>query len=501
MYATFWSLVPPIVAIVLALITKEVYSSLFIGIVTASLFCTQFHIVNAYTMMFEEGFIASLADASHVGILIFLVVLGTIVVLMNRAGGSAAYGKWAQNRIKTRRGTLLATFALGVLVFVDDYFNCLTVGSVMRPVTDRHKVSRAKLAYIIDATAAPVCIIAPISSWAAAVTSSASDTDGLDLFIKTIPYNLYSLLTIAMILMIICLDIDFGPMKKHEDNAKKGDLFTCGKKVEDDGSMRAISTKGTVVDLAVPVIVLIICCVTGMIYTGGFFEGESFVKAFAGSDASLSLSMGSALALLFTIVFYVSRKVLTFKDCMDAFPDGFKAMIGPILILTFAWTLSKMTNMLGAREYVSMIFEGSASHMMALLPAIVFVVAIFLAFSTGTSWGTFGILLPIVAGINLPSELLVITVSACLAGAVCGDHCSPISDTTIMSSAGARCDHINHVTTQIPYVVLAASVSFVGYCIAGTVQNAWIVLAICILILLALLLGIRKFVSGREIEG
>ena len=495
MYATFWSLVPPVTAIVLALITKEVYSSLFLGIVTAALFYSGFHVVDAYTTMFRDGFIASLADSSHVGILIFLVVLGTIVVLMNKAGGSAAYGKWAQEKIKTRKGTLFATFALGVLIFVDDYFNCLTVGSIMRPVTDKHKVSRAKLAYIIDATAAPVCMIAPISSWAAAVAGVTADADGLDLFIKTVPYNLYSLLTIAMIILIICFDIDFGPMKKHEENAAHGDLFTCGKRVEDDGSMKAVSMKGTVVDLAVPVVVLILCCVTGMIYTGGFFEGESFIRAFSGCDASLSLSMGSAAALLFTICFYVVRRVLSFKECMEAFPEGFKAMISPVLILTFAWTLSSMTGLLGAREYVSAIFEGSASNMTAMLPAIVFLAAIFLAFSTGTSWGTFGILLPIVAGIQLPSELLVITVAACLAGAVCGDHCSPISDTTIMSSAGAQCDHMNHVTTQIPYVMLSASVSFLGYCIAGVVQNPWIVLMISFAVLAAALFGVKKMAA------
>ena len=493
MYATFWSLVPPVVAIVLALITKEVYSSLFVGIATAALFYAQFHIVDAYTTMFRDGFIASLSDSSHVGILIFLVVLGTIVVLMNRAGGSAAYGKWAQKRIKTRKGTLFATFALGVLIFVDDYFNCLTVGSIMRPVTDKHNVSRAKLAYIIDATAAPVCMIAPISSWAAAVAGVTADTDGLDLFMRSIPYNLYSLLTIAMIILIIAFDIDFGPMKKHEDNAAKGDLFTCGNRVADDGSMRAISTKGTVVDLAVPVVVLIVCCVTGMIYTGGFFEGESFVKAFAGCDASLSLSMGSAAALLFTIIFYLVRRVLTFQDCMNAFPEGFKAMISPVLILTFAWTLSNMTSLLGAREYVSAIFAGSASHMTAMLPAIVFLVAIFLAFSTGTSWGTFGILIPIVVAVfeNSNPDLMIISISACMAGAVCGDHCSPISDTTIMASAGAQCEHVNHVTTQLPYAVTAAVVSFVSYIIAGFVQSAWIALPIAIALMVATMFVIR----------
>lgn len=447
----------------------------------------------AYTTMFSDGFIASLADAWNVGILIFLVILGTIVVLMNKAGGSAAYGKWAQEKIKTRKGTLFATFALGVLIFVDDYFNCLTVGSVMRPVTDKHNVSRAKLAYLIDATAAPVCMIAPISSWAAAVAGVVEGEDGLSLFIRAIPYNLYSLLTIATIIIITACDIDFGLMRKHEENAKKGDLFTSGTKVADDGSFNAVSDKGKVIDLALPVIVLIACCIVGMIYTGGFFEGESFVNAFANCDASLGLSMGSTAALLVTIIFYVSRKVLSFKECMDAFPEGFKAMISPILILTFAWTLSGLTGKLGAAEYVSGIFEGSAQGLTGMLPAIVFLVAIFLAFSTGTSWGTFGILLPIVVGINLPGNLLIITIAACLAGAVCGDHCSPISDTTIMASAGAQCDHINHVSTQLPYAMLVAAVSFVGYCIAGFVQNAWIVLIISLVILCVVLFAIKKF--------
>lgn len=493
MYATFWSLVPPLVAIILALITKEVYSSLFVGIVTAALFCTNFNVVEAYTTMFSDGFIASLADSWNVGILIFLVILGTIVVLMNKAGGSAAYGRWAQEKIKTRKGTLFATFGLGCLIFVDDYFNCLTVGSVMRPVTDKHNVSRAKLAYLIDATAAPVCMIAPISSWAAAVAGVVEGEDGLSLFIRAIPYNLYSLLTIATILLITAFDIDFGLMKKHEDNAKKGDLFTSGTQVKDDVSMNPVSEKGRVIDLALPVIVLIGCCIIGMIYTGGFFDGESFINAFANCDASLGLSMGSTAALIFTIIFYLCRRVLTFKDCMDSFPEGFKAMISPILILTFAWTLSGLTKQLGAAEYVSGIFEGSAAGLTSMLPAIVFLVAIFLAFSTGTSWGTFGILLPIVVEIkNLSPELLIVTIAACLAGAVCGDHCSPISDTTIMASAGARCDHINHVSTQLPYALLVAAVSFVGYCFAGFVLNPWIVLAVSFVLLCAVLFVIKK---------
>lgn len=363
----------------------------------------------------------------------------------------------------------------------------------MRPVTDKHNVSRAKLAYLIDATAAPVCMIAPISSWAAAVAGVVEGTDGLTLFINAIPYNLYSLLTIATIIIISLWDIDFGPMRTHEKNARNGDLFTCGEKVAEDTSLNAVSGKGTVIDLAFPVIVLIISCVIGMIYTGGFFEGESFVNSFANCDAPLGLSMGSVAALLITIVFYIARKVLSFKDCMNAFPEGFKAMISPILILTFAWTLSGLTGNLGAAEYVSGIFEGSASGLTGMLPAIVFLVAIFLAFSTGTSWGTFGILLPIVVGINLPGNLLIITIAACLAGAVCGDHCSPISDTTIMASAGAQCDHINHVSTQLPYAMLVAAVSFVGYCIAGFVQNAVAILAISLVLLCVVLFGMKKF--------
>lgn len=497
MYATFWSLVPPLVAIILALITKEVYSSLFVGIVTAALFIANFNVVSAYTTMFNDGFIASLSDSSNVGILIFLVILGTIVVLMNKAGGSAAYGKWAQDKIKGRKGAMFATFGLGVLIFVDDYFNCLTVGSVMRPVTDRHQVSRAKLAYLIDATAAPICMIAPISSWAAAVAGVVEGQDGLSLFISAIPYNLYSLLTIAAIIIISAFDIDFGSMKKHEDNAKRGDLFTTGTRTDGDGAFRAISDKGKVIDLAFPVIVLVISCIIGMIYTGGFFEGENFVNAFANCDAPLGLSMGSAAALIITILFYLCRRVLKFKDCMASFPDGFKAMVGPILILTFAWTLSKMTGMLGAAEFVSGIFEGSAAGLTGMLPAIVFLVAIFLAFSTGTSWGTFGILLPIVVGINLPGSLLTITIAACLAGAVCGDHCSPISDTTIMASAGAQCDHINHVSTQLPYVLLVAGVSFVGYCISGFIRSAWVVLPVSLVLLCLVLFGVKMLLEKR----
>ena len=471
MSGTIFALIPPIVAIALALITKEVYLSLLIGILSGAFLFTGLNPVHAV-----ETVISIMGDkiGGNVNILLFLSFLGIVVALITKSGASRAYGEWAARSIKSRRGALLATMFLGSLIFVDDYFNCLTVGSVMRPVTDKHNVSRAKLAYLIDATAAPVCMIAPISSWAAAVAGVVEGTDGLTLFISAIPYNLYSLLTIAAIIIISCFDIDFGLMKKHEDNAKKGDLFTSGERVADDGAFNAVTDKGKVIDLAFPVIVLIACCIIGMIYTGGFFEGESFVNSFANCDAPTGLSMGSVAALLITVIFYLIRRVLTFKDCMEAFPEGFKAMISPILILTFAWTLSGLTGNLGAAEYVSGIFEGSAAGLTGMLPAIVFLVAIFLAFSTGTSWGTFGILLPIVVGINLPGNLLIITIAACLAGAVCGDHCSPISDTTIMASAGAQCDHINHVSTQIPYVLCVAGCCVIGYLAAGITQNGWI---------------------------
>lgn len=499
MYATIWALVPPLIAIILALITKEVYSSLFIGIVAAALFLCNFNVVDAYTTIVEGGFIKSLADSSHVGILIFLVILGTIVVLMNKAGGSAAYGKWAQKKIKTRKASIFATFLLGVCIFIDDYFNCLTVGSVMRPVTDKHHVSKAKLAYIIDSTAAPICMIAPISSWAAAVAGVVEGYDGLELFVRAIPYNLYSLLTIACILIITAFDIDFGPMKKHEQNAVNGDIYTTGKTSKGESSaFDVVSKKGKVIDLLVPVIFLIVCCVVGMIYTGGFFDGVNFINAFADCNAAVGLSMGSIAALIFTIVFYLLRRVLNFKDCMESFPEGFKAMVGPVLILTFAWTLSSLTNALGAAEFVSGVFKGSASGLALFLPAIVFLVSIFLAFSTGTSWGTFGILLPIVVGIGLPMESLIITIAACLAGAVCGDHCSPISDTTIMASAGAECDHINHVTTQLPYTLLVAGVSFVGYIIAGITTNVFIILGTSFALLVCILFVIKRF--GCEVK-
>lgn len=488
-YATFWSLVPPLVAIVLALITKEVYSSLFIGIVIGALLYGNFGLLPSYTAMFKEGFIASLADEWNVGILIFLVVLGTMVCLMNRAGGSAAYGEWARQRIRSRKGALFATFGLGVLIFVDDYFNCLTVGNVMRPITDKHRISRAKLAYIVDATAAPICMIAPISSWAAAVTGVIEGYNGFELFVRAIPYNLYSLLTLGMIVFITLLGIEYGPMRKHEENAiVHGDLYTTPDRPFEGQDGDVPVGKGKVIDLVIPVLVLIVLCILGMLYTGGILEGANIIDAFANCDASLGLALGSTLALILTVVYLVLRKVLTFYECI---PDGFKAMVPAILILTFAWTLSGVTNLLGAREYVSGVFAGSAAGLKILLPAIVFAVAVGMSFSTGTSWGTFGILLPIVVAIGLEPELLIISISACLAGAVCGDHCSLISDTTIMSSTGAMSNHINHVTTQLPYALTVAAVSFVGYIFAGLVRSAWVVLLVSMVVLFAVLYLIK----------
>ena len=496
MYASIWALVPPVVAIVLALITKEVYSSLFIGIVTGALFYSNFNLETAYTTMFTEGFISSLSSEWNVGILIFLVVLGAIVVLMNKAGGSAAYGKWAAGKIKGRKGALLSTFGLGCLIFVDDYFNCLTVGSVMKPITDKQKISRAKLAYLIDATAAPICMIAPISSWAAAVTGVVEGYDGMTLFIQAIPFNLYSLLTIFMIVFISAIGLDYGPMKVHEDNAKNGDLFTTSNRPYNDEE-EVKSSKGKVIDLVIPVIILITSCIVGMVYTGGVFDGENFINAFANCDASLGLSLGSVFALIVIVAYYILRNVLTFEECMSAIPEGFKAMVPAILILTFAWTLSGMTGLLGADVFVSTLFKSGAESLTLFLPAIVFLVAIFLAFATGTSWGTFGILLPIVVGIGLDERLLIISISACLAGAVCGDHCSPISDTTIMASTGAQCDHINHVSTQLPYTLTVAAVSFAGYILAGFVQNAWVVLPVSMVVLVGVLLVIKAFTSKK----
>lgn len=494
-YATFLALLPPIIAIALALITKEVYSSLFIGILSGALLYSNFHVWGMVTSTFDV-MIAKLSDPWNVGIMIFLVALGMMVSLINKAGGSAAYGRWAAEHIKTRAGAQIATVVLGMLIFIDDYFNCLTVGSVMRPVTDKHEISRAKLAYIIDATAAPVCIIAPISSWAAAVSSVAPEGQGLRLFISSIPYNFYALLTLAMVFMMALLGMDYGSMRIHEKNAANGDLFTTKARPFAASEENEGNSRGRVIDLILPITVLIVSCVLTMVYTGGFFDISSgshlnFIDAFGNSDASVGLVLGSVIALLATALLYIPRKVITIKQFTDSLADGFKLMVSAMLILTFAWTLSGVTNNLGAKIYVAEIVRGAAGGLANFLPAIVFIIAVGLAFATGTSWGTFGVLLPIVCSVFPNGELMVIAVSACLAGAVCGDHCSPISDTTIMASTGAQCDHINHVRTQLPYALLPAGVSFVGFVLAGFVQSAVIVLPACLVLLFVVLLLIR----------
>ena len=497
--SSFWALVPPIIAIALALITKEVYSSLFIGILVGALLYSGFNFEGTITHVFQDGIISVLSDSWNVGILIFLVILGTMVSLMNKAGGSAAFGRWASTKIKSRFGAQLATIALGVLIFIDDYFNCLTVGSVMRPVTDKHQVSRAKLAYLIDATAAPVCIIAPISSWAAAVSGFVEGEDGLSLFINAIPFNFYALLTIVMMVGLVLMKADFGPMGVHERNAMKGDLYTTPDRPYEGTGSEQISSKGKVIDLLLPIITLIICCVIGMLYTGGFFSGAGFVEAFAGSDASVGLVLGSFFALVITLVFYMVRRVMSFNDCMGCIPEGFKAMVPAILILTFAWSLKAMTDSLGAAEYVAGVVRASAGGFMNFLPAIIFLIACGLAFATGTSWGTFGILIPIVVAAFQQSsyQMMIISISACMAGAVCGDHCSPISDTTIMASAGAQCNHVNHVSTQLPYAVLVALISFVTYIVAGFTKSALISLPFGIILTLAVLFLFRLLAKHK----
>lgn len=499
---SMWSLLPPIIAIGLALITKEVYSSLFIGIVSGGIIAavslgTGFE--GFMSCVVKDGVIANVADSYNVGILVFLVVLGAIVVLMNKAGGSRAYGEWASRHIKTRRGASLSTFLLGVLIFVDDYFNCLTVGSVMRPVTDKHQISRSKLAYLIDSTAAPICIIAPISSWAAAVSGTVKGVNGIQLFISTIPYNLYALLTLLMVIFIAVANVDYGPMRKHEINAINGDLFTTRSTVYADDDKPSTS-RGKVIDLILPVLILIGFCVLGMLYTGGLFSGESIVDAFANCDASYGLSLGSIGALMVIIVYYLIRRVLRFTECMESIVAGFKQMVPAIIVLVFAWTLKSITNTLGAGEFVKGLVE-NATAVQVLLPLILFIVALGLSFATGTSWGTFGILIPIVTGVfgeqlvnaaenGIPS-MVIICISACLAGAVCGDHCSPISDTTIMASTGAQCDHVNHVSTQLPYAMTVAAVSAAGYLLAGFVQNVFVVLGASLALMVAVLIVIR----------
>lgn len=510
---TLWSLFPPVIAIGLALITKEVYSSLFVGILSGGIIYaaasgTGFE--GTFKAVVQDGLITNLSNAYNVGILVFLVVLGIIVVLMNKAGGSRAYGEWAAAHIKGRRGVALSTFFLGVLIFVDDYFNCLTVGSVMRPITDKHNISRSKLAYLIDSTAAPICIIAPISSWAAAVSGTVEGVNGISLFINTIPYNLYAFLTILMVIFISVSDTDYGPMKIHEDNAKNGDIFTTKNNTYEQDA-QPVTERGRVIDLILPVAVLIVFCVVGMIYTGGFFSGTDFVTAFANCDAAYGLSLGSISALIVIIAYYMFRRVLKFNECMDSIAAGFKQMVPAILILTFAWTLKTMTNHLEAGAFVSGVVQ-SATALSVLLPVILFVVAVGLAFATGTSWGTFGILIPIVTSVfeaelanvsqtgEIPS-MVIICISACLAGAVCGDHCSPISDTTIMASTGAQCDHVNHVSTQLPYALTVAAVCVVGYLLSGFVHNVFIVLGFSAALMLAVLFAIRFFVKRKEGRG
>ena len=513
-YSTALSLLPPVVAIVLALNTKEVYTSLLVGIATGALLYANGNLELALNTLFfneEGGMVAKLADSSNVGILVFLVMLGILVALMNKAGGSAAFGRWASTHIHTRAGAQLATFVLGVVIFVDDYFNCLTVGSVMRPVTDRQKVSRAKLAYLIDATAAPVCIIAPVSSWAAAVTSSVPEGSGINgftMFLRTIPYNYYALLTLVMIFFLVLTGADYGPMKLNEDNALNGDLFTTDDRPYGDDVDDGTDTRGHVIDLILPVVVLIAACIFGLIYTGGFFSGVDFITAFSDCNASAGLVMGSSIALLFTFVFYRVREVMTFQDFAACIPEGFKAMVSPMLILTLAWTLSGMTNLLGAKYYVANLLNGSAVALQYLLPAIIFLVAVFLAFATGTSWGTFSILIPIVCHAFPQGEMLVISIAACLSGAVCGDHCSPISDTSIMASAGAHCSHVNHVSTQLPYAITVAAISAVCYVVTGLSQivlgasaslfTSLILLAVAIALELIALSVIRAKFAARK---
>jgi len=505
-YATFWSLLPAIIAIGLALLTKEVYSSLFLGILAGGLIWSGFNFESTVTHVFSDGFVSSVADSYNMGILIFLVMLGALVAMMNKAGGSAAFGRWASKHIKSRVGAQLSTIVLGCLIFIDDYFNCLTVGSVMRSVSDQHKISRAKLAYLIDATAAPVCIIAPISSWAAAVAGFAQGEgpmSGISLFIQAIPFNFYAILTVVTMLVLTLTKFDYGPMATHEKNAvEKGDLFTSGQKefIDSVAEDQKANPKGRVWDLIVPILFLIVACVVGMIYSGGFFtQGEdgyrSFIVAFSNSDASVGLVYGSFITVIFAVLYFIARRVLSFKQIMDSVPEGFKAMVPAIMILTCAWTLKAMTDSLGAKIYISGLVEGSAAGFSYFLPAIIFLIAVGLSFATGTSWGTFGILIPIVLSVfgGVDNTITVVAISACMAGAVCGDHCSPISDTTIMASAGSQSDHLNHVSTQLPYAMTVAAVSFVSYIIAGFVPNALISLPIAIALMVGTLLAIRFF--------
>lgn len=491
---TFWALVPPLVAIILALITKEVYSSLFIGVLLGAFFYSNWGPVKALDATINDGLIASISD--NAGIFLFLVILGIMVALINRSGGSAAFGRWAKTHIKSRAGAMFATFVLGIVIFIDDYFNCLTVGSVMRPIADEHQVSRAKLAYIIDATAAPVCMIAPISSWAAAVAGVVEGGNGIELFVRAIPYNFYSLLTLVFIIAIVMMKFDYGPMKLHEKNAiEHGDLYTTGDRVDKEMAQEPYSEKGRVLDLVLPIIVLIVFSVIGLIYVGGFWDGSSFIDAFANTDAYVGLPWGAMIALLFTIIYLLCRRVISFSDAMACIPKGFINMVPPITILCLATSLKNMTGLLGGKYFVAGVMNTAAGSLFSFLPAIIFLVACLLSFSTGTSWGTFGILIPIVTYIFEPdSTLFIIGVSACLAGAVFGDHCSPISDTSIMSSAGAMCLHVNHVTTQIPYAVTVGAICFVTYIAAGLIQNWFVTFILGV----ALTIGVLFFLRNRE---
>ena len=510
---TIWALLPPVVAIGLALATKEVYSSLFIGILIGGLLYSGFGFEGTLVHVFQDGFVASIADSYNVGILVFLVILGAIVALMNKAGGSEAFGRWASEHIKTKTGAMLATTALGILIFIDDYFNCLTVGSVMRPVADKHGISKEKLSYLIDATAAPICIIAPVSSWAAAVAGFVKDSgvSGFGLFVKAIPYNFYAILTIVMMLCLAFMKFDYGPMRKFEpaseENAKqkiedyisrKGEFSEKIKVMKEETVKDKSRKNGKVIDLVFPIVVLIIACVTGMLYSGEFFSGAGIIEAFSNSDASVGLMLGSACTFIITIIYFLIRNVLKFQDIMSCLPEGFKAMVPAILILVFAWTLKAMTDSLGAKEFVEGLVYNSAAGFKVMLPAIIFLIGCFLSFSTGTSWGTFGILIPITISVfPITTPIGVVCVSACMAGAVCGDHCSPISDTTIMASAGADCDHINHVNTQLPYAITVAAVSFVSYIIAGLVPNWFIVLPIAIVLMVCTLFAIKKITAPK----
>jgi len=503
MIGTIWSLLPPVIAIALALITKEVYSSLFIGIIAGGFLYAGASFAGVMNHVFIDGMVGSLADSWNVGILIFLVILGAMVMLMNRAGGSAAFGRWSVKHVKTKVGAQLATIALGVLIFIDDYFNCLTVGSVMLPLSDEHGVSRQKLAYLIDATAAPVCIIAPISSWAAAVTGFVDGANGLELFIRAIPYNFYAILTLVMMVTLTLGKFDYGPMRVAEMSDHLNRNYRASITGAEDQPDPPVSENGKVIHLVLPIILLIICCVAGMVYTGGFFEGASFVDAFSGSDASVGLVFGSSVALILTIIFYIATKVISFNDCMNAIPEGFKSMVPAILILTLAWTLKAMTDSLGAKEYVAGIVDASAGSLMSLLPAIIFLIGCGLSFATGTSWGTFGILIPIVVKVfsaDLNNELMIIAISACMAGAVCGDHCSPISDTTIMASAGAQCDHIKHVSTQLPYALTVAAVSFVCYIFTGFIRSWYVCLPLSVILMVIVLLVFRASIKEQPAE-